>query len=436
MSRCLFPMMFLLFVACGGGDGHKGRRGGYGGKGRGGAGKMEGRALADWRILVEAVPVTTGSVASQLVTHGSLESEAMADITPEAGGVVTEIRAEEGEKVTAGQVLAVLSSPSLEAGSERARVELTQATRRFDQAKALHSTGAISDTEFMDAKDAFAIAQASFNEARGTRGFTRVTSPIDGTVALRNVRLGELAGSTGPAFQVVDLSRLRVIVNMSEGDLAHLGPDQTVTLSGTYDKDTRATGRVLRVSPIVDEATGTVRVTIAVDPMLDEGPRLRPGQFVEVRIEVDRHSDVLTIPRKAVQWLDGSPVAWRVIDKPEGAEGSEEKEGKKGRGEGEKESVFSRWFGGDDEDASSKDDPWEGVPRRIVERVNLTLGFTDADLAEVSEGLTEGDLVVSVGGDNLRPEAEVKLPGDPNPKKPSKDKDDDKDAKPEGGETE
>ena len=69
-----------------------------------------------------------------MVTHGSLESEAMADITPEAAGVVTEVRAEEGERVARGQVLAVLSSPSLEAGSERAKASF-QARRRFEQSK-------------------------------------------------------------------------------------------------------------------------------------------------------------------------------------------------------------------------------------------------------------------------------------------------------------
>lgn len=432
MSRCFLSLLFLTLAACGGGD-ERGKR-------RGGWGKGGGDKLADWRILVEAAPVSRGSVASELVTHGSLESEAMADITPEAGGVVTEIRAEEGEMVSRGQVLAVLSSPSLEAGSERASVELSQARRRFEQSKALHGTGAISDSEFLEAQDAFAIAKASFNEARGTRGFTRLTSPIDGTVALRNVRLGELAGSAGPAFQVVDLERLRVIVNMSEGDLAHLEKDQTVTLAGTYDREARATGSVLRVSPVVDQTTGTVRVTIAVDPMTDEGPNLRPGQFVEVRIEVDRHDDVLTIPRKAVQWLDGSPIAWRVIDRPEDKKGEgKDKDKDKDNADEDGESFFAKLFADDEKEEKTKSDPWEGVPRRIVERVNLSIGYTDADWAEIQEGLTEGDLVVTVGGDGIRAEAEVKLPGDPNPKKPQDDEnegDDDKSDESSDGESE
>jgi len=423
MIRCFLPILIFALTACGG-------RGDNGSQdGRGGGGKWGGKRsdkVADWRVLVETTSATVGSVANQLVTHGSLESEAMADITAETAGVVTAIKAEEGQTVTRGQVLAVLSNPSLEAGSERARLELSAAERRYDQSQKLHSTGAISDSEFLEAKDAFGIAQASFREASGTRGFTRLTSPVDGTVSARNVRLGELASGATPAFQVVDLNKLRVIVNLSERDLTHLTVGQVVTLSGTYDTTIRSSGSVLRISPVVDELTGTVRVTIAVDPTEDGKPHLRPGQFVEVRIEVDRHTDVVTVPRSAIYWLDGSPIAWRVVDKPE-----DEKKEKDEEDEETDDGFFSKFFSDDAKEDEEEADPWVGVPRRIAERVNLTLGYTDADKAEVAAGIDAGDLVVTVGGDNLRPDAAVKLPGDPSPAKPKKGKDkskSDKDA--------
>ena len=387
----------------------------------------------DWRVLVETATVAMGSVANELITHGTLESEAMADITPEAGGVVTEILVEEGDAVSRGQVLAVLSNPSLEAGSDRAQVELTQASRRFEQAKLLHKQGAISDSEFLEAQDAFNIASASQREASRSRGFTQLTSPIDGIVAIRDLRIGELASGATRAFQVVDLDRLRVIVNLAERDLAQLSVGRTVTLAGAYDAEARATGSVLRISPVVDEMTGTVRVTIAVDSAADG--RLRPGQFVEVRIETDRHDSVLTVPRKAVQWQDGAPIAWRVIDRKEDEDEDEDKDEDDWRN---KKSFFASWFSSDeDKDKDDGPDPWAGVPRRVVERVNLNIGYTDADLAEVAGGLSKGDLVVTVGGDNLRPEAEVKLPGDPKPAKPKKSEDRKRDdPKPDDGETE
>ena len=405
-----FALLLVIGLGC---DRPENTRGGYK------YGKKSDDGVNDWRVLVEVEKAALGSVSNELITHGSLESEAMADITPEAGGVVTEILVEEGDAVQRGQVLAVLSNPSLEAGSDRTQVELKQAQRRFQQSKLLHGQGAISDSEFLEAQDAFNIASTSFREATRSRGFTQLASPIDGTVAIRDVRIGELASGATRAFQIVDLNRLRVIVNLAERDLAYLTVGQTVSLAGAYDDAARATGQVLRVSPVVDEATGTVRVTVAVESSA-EG-RLRPGQFVEVRIEVDRRADVVTIPRKAIQWQDGSPVAWRVIDKPEDDETDDNKEWDKK----EQDSFFASLFKGDEDEEDAKVDPWEGVPRRIVERVNLNVGYTDARVAEVAAGLDIGDMVVTVGGENLRPDAEVKLPGDPKPVKPKKTDEDD-----------
>ena len=156
MSRCFLLLIFTLSTACGGD-----------GRGRGGDPSSKkwdkkDKKVSDWRVLVETTNVGVGSVSKDLVTHGSLESEAMADITPEAAGVVTDIRVEEGDSVRQGQVLAVLSSPSLEAGSERASVERTQAKRRFEQSKKLHETGAISDSDFLEAQGAFEIGQARY----------------------------------------------------------------------------------------------------------------------------------------------------------------------------------------------------------------------------------------------------------------------------------
>ena len=212
------------------------------GKRRGGWGKMSSDKVADWRILVEATPVSRGSVASELVTHGSLESEAMANIARAAG--VTEVRAEEGERVARGQVLAVLSSPSLEAGSERAKVELSQARRRFEQSKVLHGTGAISDSRCSRSPGRLRDRKGQLQ--RGSRHTRLCASDQPDRRHRRTAECapGRARGKRGTAFQVVDLERLRVIVNMSEGDLIHLREDQTVTLAGTYDRDARATGYI------------------------------------------------------------------------------------------------------------------------------------------------------------------------------------------------
>lgn len=413
---------FTVAAGCGG-EGRQGRGG------RPGAGGAESGPGPERRVLVDVAEVETGDVADHLVTSGTLESEFQADLFPEATGIVRRIDVEEGQVVRAGQTLAVITSPSLDAGAQRAQVDISKARRAVEEAERLHASGAISDKELQDARDALSLSQASYSEATRSAGFARISSPIAGTVSVRELRVGELATSGRRAFQVVDLDKLQVVVQLPERDLTRISHQQECLLTSAYDDELQAPGHITRISPVVDPATGTVKVTIAVDPGQTV---LRPGQYVKVRVEVDRHSGVKTIPRRALVWDDGEPVAWLVVDKeaPEPAEvdGEEEAEASDDGG-----GFLAQLFGGDEESGEGEEDdekdPWEGIPRRGVEKARLTIGYSDTERVEVEDGLELGQQVVVVGNGGLRAETLVKLPEDPDPA-PDKDEETDKGGDP------
>ncbi|MDG1484534.1 MAG: efflux RND transporter periplasmic adaptor subunit [Myxococcota bacterium] len=415
MRHLLLSLVFL--VACSGGP-----------PGRG-DGAVETEAEPDQRLLVEVISVEQGSVADYLETTGTVESEAQADIVPEASGTVTRIDVEEGDAVRKGQVLAVIANPSLDASNSRAQIELERASNDLEKAKQLHADGAISDVELAGAQTAYRTAETGADEARRTRGFTRVTSPIEGTIAVRDLRVGEVAGGAR-AFQVVDLTRLRVIVQLPEKDLTRISLDQPVHLSSAYNEDATATATISRISPVVDAATGTVRVTVDIAPGQDT---LRPGQFVKTRIEVARHDDVLTIPRRALVWEDGEPIAWTVEDAPEEVDVDEDGPAEEDA-EGEESGFFAKLFGGEDggegEDGAEDADrvPGPEVPQRVAVRKNLTVGFVDTELVEVTTGLDAGAMVVTIGNTNLREGASVRLPDDPVPEVALEEDDEDEDG--------
>ena len=115
MALAVFRLsLVLLLAACGGpGDGP--------GKDEDGDEEEED---ADARVPVEVALAARAAVADTLDTTGVLESEAQADIVSEASGMVQQVPVEEGDAVRRGQVLAILSNPSLEAGADRATTEL------------------------------------------------------------------------------------------------------------------------------------------------------------------------------------------------------------------------------------------------------------------------------------------------------------------------
>ncbi len=380
----------------------------------------EQKVQADPRTLVEVAPVVRGGVGDHIGASASIESDVQATLVPETQGTVAGLYAEEGDIVTRGQLLAVLASPTLDAAYARAGAELERATAEATSAERLFAQGALSKAEVDLARQALGGARTAHEEASRTRGFARMESPIDGTVASRSLRFGELAGGS-PAFTIVDLSRLRVVVSLPERDLARVRPGLPATLTSAYNPLATGAGVVERVAPVVDPASGTFRVIVRLPPP-EPGVamQLRPGQFASVRIEVDRHEGVLTIPRRALVWEEGKAYVFQIVETTKEAEEKEEKKDAKP----EKKGGFSFDFGGKDEEESEAEIPG---PWRKAKRLEVRVGFEDGDIAELLSGVEEGASLVVVGNQALRDAARVRLPEDPTlaPKKEEEPKKED-----------
>ena len=173
---------------------------------------------------------------------------------------------------------------------------------------------------------------------------------------------------------------------------------QTARLVAAYDDTRWAKGHVVRIAPVVDPTSGTFRVTVA----LDSGGELRPGQFVSVRLEVDRHEGVLVIPKDAVVWEDGTPVVYRVVPAKED-ETKDATESEKGGG-------WFSWLGSgdDDDDEKAAEATEDSGPKLAAARTPVTLGLVDDDHAEIATGLAEGETVITVGQSHLRDGARVR----------------------------
>jgi membrane fusion protein (multidrug efflux system) len=362
----------------------------------------------DPRTLVTVAAVGPGEVAATIQSTGVVESEAQADLTPEASGTVISISVEEGDTVKRGQVLAVIQNASLDAAYERAKAELARAERELAQVESLHKSGAVSDTELNTARDALNTAKTTLAEARSAAGQLRLVSPIDGTVALRDLRYGEVAGGKR-AFQVVDLDRLRIVVKLPERDLSRLQVGQLATLTPVYDAEVHVAAELIRLSPTVDATTGTVRATLA----LPKGERtLRPGQFVSASLETERRQAALVVPREAVVYDDGQAMVYRVtIEEPPKEEAPKEDEKKEGE---EEKKGFSFSFGGEGGEGAEEEKEVElPGPYRVARKVPVELGLSDEDTTEIVSGLNPGDEVVVVGQANLRDGARVRFEADP-----------------------
>jgi membrane fusion protein (multidrug efflux system) len=355
-------------------------------------GEDEDEAVPEPIAVVETRLVAHGSVNEVLLTSAVVESEAHADLLPIATGIVIEVLRDEGDVVQSGDVLAVIDNATLDAGAERASAELGRVRRDYERIEALHGQGAVSERELLEARYALDAAQTSAREATRTHGQTRITAPFDGVVAARDVRVGEVASSARRAFQVVDLSRLRVVASLPEKDLARVEVGQQARLVSAYDDAVSSQGSVSRVAPVVDPRSGTFRVTL--DLPADQGA-LRPGQYVSVELQVDRREGVVVVPRKALTYEDGLPFVYRVVPAPEEEEGDAEAK--------EQVPSFLR-FGKEKEEEQAERPEW------VAERVRVKVGLADTEFAEITDGVELQDEVITVGQSTLRDGGPVTTP--------------------------
>jgi cobalt-zinc-cadmium efflux system membrane fusion protein len=285
-------------------------------------------AVASAGITVAAAEVRP--LRTEIETTGSVDFDQrrFAHVSPRVGGRVEATLAEVGDLVRSGQVLARVDSIELgEAIGEylqaRARAELARET--FERERGLFADRVSSEQEMLSAQAAAREADAALRGAEEhlhllgrsddqvrALGYDQprasvyeVRAPFAGTVVERHATLGEMVEPQAPLFQVADLSRVWVWIDVFERDLArvHLGDD--VELNVDAFPESEFEGKLVYLGSRVETESRTARARIEVPN--PEG-RLRPGMFARVRISDPHASDgkaestpLLTVPESALQ---------------------------------------------------------------------------------------------------------------------------------------
>lgn len=310
-----------------GGQGGGFQGGGFQGGGRGAQGRGGGRSGP---MTVELGKVTRATIQQQLTVVGNLIGETTVSVAPRAAGRLQDVDVRLGDRVSRGQRIAKIEDFELveQIKQQDAAQDVSQATIRQREAdlalartnlersmslfeKKLIAKQVLDDTEARhqsaQAQLDLARAQAQQSKARLDElkinlGNTIITSPVNGFISRRLVDPGASVGQNAPVVEVVDISRVRLIANVVEKDLKQLqSGDVTRVEVDAYPGET-FTGRIARVSPILDPATRTAPIEIEI---ANPSYRLKPGMYARVSITLDTTKDALVVPANALVDLGG-----------------------------------------------------------------------------------------------------------------------------------
>lgn len=350
----LSVLILALAAACTQSTSSSSEYGEWGGDWSGEAGPKE-------PALVRTQVLARGPVEEFVEFSAVASTEADIAVTARISGHVAEIAAEEGDRVAKDQILCRLEAREIRLAFELTEIALreaenaqqaaamaadeaetarVQANRNAEQARRDHDRntqmaartqpgqpGVLSEKALEDSLLAAqqaesaaetarrAVSRASLDrsaadiaveKARVSRDresvnleWTEIRAPINGVVAKREVALGDKVEPQGLCFQIVDPSSMQAVFHRPQRELISLRAGLAMTARTEAVPGRTFGGRVLRVAPVVEQESGTVRVTAAID---DTAGLLRPGMLLRLKLTFAVRQDTLLCPKKAVRY--------------------------------------------------------------------------------------------------------------------------------------
>jgi len=308
-------------------------------------------------VPVEVAPVGRRSIESSYAGTASLQAPEEAQVVAKTSGVLLDLRTEEGQFVRKGQVIAQIDPDRTRLEVARAEATLRKLEAEFNRSTELFERKLVAAEAHERLRFDVETQRAAWNLVKLELSYTQVVAPISGVVAERMVKVGNLIQLNQPMFRIVNTERLEAVLNVPERELSTMKPGLSVNLGVDALPGARFAGTIDRVSPVVDSATGTFRVTAT---FTDEAGRLMPGMFGRVSVIYDRRADSLAVPRIALLEEEVEPAVYVVSDDK-------------------------------------------------VVRTPIVLGYVNGEFAEVMHGLSEGDQVVTAGKVAVRDGTKVQI---------------------------
>ena len=248
-------------------------------------------------VPVSVAAIATGSVSSYISSTANLVAESEVKVLAEAEGRVAELHVEEGSRIGKGQVLAQLVKDDTEIALKKAQVRLENARINFERAEQEVADRLISQEQFDKDHLDLQIAQQELAEAQWRLEKTTIRAPFGGRVTERFMKLGQHVRLGDQLFTVSDFDPLIAKIFLPEKDVYGLKEGRDVRITLKANEQTRFSGHIRQISPVVDTATGTVKLTIeAKEPPTE----VRPGAFVTIDIVRTTHPQAVLLPREAV----------------------------------------------------------------------------------------------------------------------------------------
>lgn len=274
-------------------------------------------------LTVHGEIVEPTEYVSAVVLTGEIRAQAETELSFRTAGRVTELHADVGSHVLAGEVLARIAADeqqadvtARQAAMEAAEAEVRQTAAKFDRQKTLLAKGFTTRPDHDAAEEALRTAEANLDSAtallataQDNLSFTELRADSAGVITARNLEVGQVVQAAESSFTIARDGPRDAVFNVQEGMIAREPDGPSIAIALLEDPNIRTTGIVREVSPTVDESSGTVQVKVELE---ETPPRMNLGASVSGKPR-SRSRKVVILPWTSMASANGQPAVW-ILD--------------------------------------------------------------------------------------------------------------------------
>ncbi|MVX35591.1 efflux RND transporter periplasmic adaptor subunit [Myroides sp. LoEW2-1] len=302
-------------------------------------------------ISVRAEKAQTKKIDANYKANGNFVPEQEVMVSAETPGRIMKILVEEGSRVKKGQTLAIVNADQINIQLQNA--ESAYATAKADAARfeSAYTTGGVTQQQLDQIRLVLKNAEANLNSAKITANDANVKAPIDGIINKKHIEQGTFVGPGAPLFELVNVNKLKLRVNVDESHVANLTEGDNIKVKASVLPNDTFYGKISFIAPKADAA-----LNFPVDLIIEnnKNAKLRAGMYGSAYFQADQDTNtpILLVPRNAFVGSVSSNLIYVVQDE-------------------------------------------KAVGKKVVSGRNF------GDFVEVLEGIQEGDLVITSGQINL-----------------------------------
>lgn len=313
--------------------------------------------------LVKIQNATSSSFVHYIDIRGDVQTKENIMITPEMGGILTQLNAKAGQRVVKGQVLGRIDDGGMSSQLAQAETQLALLKTTFERQANLWKQKIGSEIQYLQAKTSMESQEKIVNQIKSQLAKTLIKAPFSGTIEDVKVERGQVLAPGMDLMRIVNLNDMYVVAQVPEAYLSKLKLNAVVTVN-IQSLGKSYQGKVRQIGNFINPNNRTFSIEVIIK---DKENLLRPNQVATLKIEDYVNPKAITMPENVVQESgDGSKFVYVLQNVNQNKEG-------------------------------------------LVKRKKVQVGYVSGNVIEITQGLELGEKVVVDGMRNVKDGANVRV---------------------------